>query len=188
MTNPNQYDYMGIDPHMIESFCPSPRHLATLPDRARRAAGTRMHINGGDWVTNTASPAHVLPVDREFACIFPLPTPRDCSNPDDFVNQEACDCSVVGLPLDAVPSVCGLQNPAQPYAMATNDYTTQYYAKAYPTIRELELAELLGTQGVISSLCPIHVTDNATGDNPLFGYRPAMTALVARMKAALSGP
>jgi hypothetical protein len=187
LTNPNQYDYTGIDPHMLESYTPRPG-LPSLTTGPNPTGGGPDAINGGDWVTNTTQPAHVLPVDREFACIFQLPAPRDCSNLEDFVNQEACDCSVPGLPVRAVPSVCGLENPAQPYAADTNDYTTQYYAKAYPTIRELELAELLGTQGVISSLCPIHVVDSAAGDDPLFGYRPAMTTLVARMKPALSNP
>ena len=145
-------------------------------------------MNGGDWVTNTPSPQHVLPVDREYACIFPLAAPRDCSNLGDYATQEQCDCSTPGLPLDAVPSVCGLKDPTKPYASGVNDYTTQYYAKAYPTIREIELAELLGTQGIVSSLCPIHVSDNPTGDDPLYGYRPAVNALVTRLKDHLSAP
>jgi hypothetical protein len=187
VTNPNQYDYMGIDPHMVEGFAPRPGVIGLTMGPNPTGGGTDP-INGGDWITDTPSPSHVLPVDREYACIFPLSTPRDCSNFMDYATQEECDCSTPGLPLDAVPSVCGLKNPSSPYAMGTNDYTTQYYAKAYPTIRELQLAELLGPQGVVSSLCPIHTTDNAQGNDPLYGYRPAVTALVARMKAALAAP
>jgi hypothetical protein len=186
-TNPNQYNYTGIDPHMVEGFGPRPG-LVTLSTGPKPKGGGSDPINGGEWVTNTTSPSHVLPVDREYACIFPLPAARDCSNLMDYATQEQCDCSIPGLPLDAVPSVCGLKDPSSPYAMGTNDYTTQYYAKAYPTIRELQLAELLGPQGVVSSLCPIHTTDNAAGNDPLYGYRPAATALVARMKAALAAP
>jgi hypothetical protein len=44
---------------------------------------------------------------------------------------------------------------------------------------------MLGNQGVVSSLCPIHTSDNASGDDPLYGYRPAVNALIDRMKAAL---
>ena len=62
----------------------------------------------------------------------------------------------------------------------------QTYAKAYPTIRELMLANMLGQQGVVSSLCPIHTTDNQTGNDPVFGYRPAFDTLIGRMKAALA--
>jgi hypothetical protein len=103
----------------------------------------------------------------------------------DYAVQEQCDCSVTGLAPDAVPAVCGLKDPSSPYSVGKNDYTTQYYGKAYPTIREIELAELLGNQGVVSSLCPIHATDNASGDDPLFGYRPAVNALVTRMRGTL---
>jgi hypothetical protein len=182
--NPDTYDYSGIDPHMIESFTPR-TGVSVLSMGPNASGGGSDPINGGDWVTDTATPLHALPVDREYACIFPLAKPRDCSNPEDYVNQIACDCSISGLPLSAVPSVCGLSDPSKPYVMGINDYTKQYYAKAYPTTRELELAQLLGTQGVISSLCPIHVKDNSNGNDPLFGYRPAVTALVTRMKTAL---
>jgi hypothetical protein len=68
---------------------------------------------------------------------------------------------------------------------AVGDYTVQTYAKAYPTIRELTLAKMMGAQGVVASLCPIHTEDSATGDDPLYGYRPALDALVDRMVAAL---
>ena len=63
--------------------------------------------------------------------------------------------------------------------------TQQDFARAYPTIRELLLAKLLGSQGVVSSMCPIHTVDNATGDDPLYGYRPAMNAVVDRIKGSL---
>jgi hypothetical protein len=62
----------------------------------------------------------------------------------------------------------------------------QTHAKVYPTIRELTLANMLGAQGVVSSMCPIHTEDNAAGDDPLYGYRPAMDVLVSRMKPALA--
>jgi hypothetical protein len=67
------------------------------------------------------------------------------------------------------------------------DYTVQTHAKAYPTIRELMLASMMGPQGIVSSLCPIH-TDEATPGDPLYGYRPAMDAIVNRLKSALDGP
>ena len=41
-----------------------------------------------------------------------------------------------------------------------------------------------GGQGIVSSLCPIHVTEQGTGD-PLYGYRPAVNAIVDRLKTAL---
>jgi hypothetical protein len=37
-----------------------------------------------------------------------------------------------------------------------------------------------GGQGIVSSLCPIHVTEQTPGD-PLYGYRPAVDAIVRRI-------
>jgi hypothetical protein len=131
-------------------------------------------------------------VDVEYVCIFPLATPRDCSQTNDPVDAFACDCGAVRLTGTQVSPLCGLQNPSAPYSAclalgscaASNDYLKQYYAKAYPTIRELTLAERLGPQGVVSSVCPIHVSD-AGGDDPLYGYRPAITSIVHRLAGGL---
>jgi len=98
---------------------------------------------------------------------------------------DSCDCqppqSGTGtFTHSQVPAVCDDTTP-----------TTQDSAKAYPTIRELDLAHLLGkvpgaNEGIISSLCPIHTTDQMGGNDPLYGYRPAMNAIIARLKQALS--
>ena len=186
--NPDAYDYTGIDPHMVEDF--EPRKGLVFPSAASPTGGGPDPISGREWVTNTGpasaggnaavstTPHTDLNVDREYACIFPLTTPRDCSNAAGYVDREACDCSTPGLPGQAVPAVCGMG--------ASGNYTqTQIYAKAYPTIRELELAKRMGKNGIISSLCPIHTEDG--GPHPeLYGYRPAINAIVNRLKSALS--
>jgi hypothetical protein len=66
-----------------------------------------------------------------------------------------------------------------------NKPTTQILAKAYPSPRELEEVKGMGVQGIASSMCPIHTTD-ATGTDPLYGYRPAVSAIVDRLKNALA--
>jgi hypothetical protein len=225
-TGTGAFNYTGIDPHMIEAFNPNsptmgrtsttgtPPVATTIP--VVPATGVPIPgavpapdpISGWDWQTDTLNgtvPAHVLPVDREYACIFPLvdatgvATPRDCSGgPGDPLNSYACDCESLGLPAESVPAVCGLKNPNAPIAQGTpagpltaaapagiNDYTTQYFAKTYPTIRELTLANMMGNQGVISSLCPIHTVATSATD-PLYGYRPAVNAIVNRLKNALA--
>ncbi len=133
-------------------------------------------------------------------------TPRDCSNLGDdgvgrrgvdFFNQEACDCSTEGLTsLDptAIPAVCGqcLGAGANSCSQGGTDYNLQYYAKAYPTIREIELVHLMGSQGILSSLCPIHSRYAVGADgvpdmgDAVFGYRPAVTSIVNRLKTALT--
>jgi hypothetical protein len=202
--DPVNYDYSGIDPHMIESY--QPRTGATAPtfpvaaplpalsgvagsspaETAPQAAtnvtaanaGVPDPYNGREWNTNVGD--HIdLKVDREYACIFKLTTPRDCSNTNDVytvpANGYTCDCSSTGLTPDELSPVCDPANP-----------NSQLYAKAYPTERELLLAKLLGPQGLVASICPVDVTDSATGDDPLYGYRPAISNLVSRMQPALA--
>jgi hypothetical protein len=138
---------------MIESYQPRtaasgvlPAGVAGLKAFAAKPGGGFADgdpINGNEWVTDTSSstmgfisPVHLdLPVDREYACIFPLvdpttgtATPRDCSNPMDFVNQESCDCSTTGLSASApspIPAVCG-QCTAGTCSNGGTDYNLQY--------------------------------------------------------------
>ncbi len=192
--DPDKYNYSGIDYHMVESYQPRTglANIAALTgnETAAQAPGTGTDPwNGGEWITDGTDPAghqlHVdLPVDRQYACTFALTgTPRDCSNqlgpngrqwtvPE---NGFGCDCSSTGLAAGQVSPVCDRTTP-----------TNQIAAKAYPTIRELDLAHQLGAQGIVSSICPIDVTDNATKDDPLYGYRPAVAAIVDRLKNALT--
>jgi hypothetical protein len=174
-TDPLNYDYTGIDPHMIESF--TPRANVSPPGSANNADP----INGHDWVTNTGT-GHILNVDREYACVFPLvdmngnPTTRDCTLAQ---NQNFCDCPHTptgSLTADQLPPICD-----------PTTQSNQVGAKAYPTIRELELAHLMGTQGIVSSICPQHVTEESPGD-PLYGYRPGISLLVSHLAPAIGKP
>jgi hypothetical protein len=163
--DPLHGDLSGIDPHMIEDY--RPRAGVAPPGSANNADP----INGHDWVTDQGS-AHVLPVDLQYACIFPLATPRDCTLPQ---NQHFCDCPSVGgaLTPEELPPVCNQVTQTQ-----------QIGAKAYPTRRELLVAKMLGNQATVASLCPIHPTEMGTGD-PLYGYRPAVASLVDPLKEEL---
>ncbi len=170
--DPLNYNYSGIDPHMIESF--TPRMGVAAPASPNNADP----INGHDWITNSGA-GHILNVDREYACTFALsdimgnPTTRDCTQAQ---NQNFCDCphTAGSVTADQLPPICDQMTQ-----------TTQTGAKAYPTIRELELAHLMGTQGIVSSICPIDVAEKMPGD-PLYGYRPAVAVIVDRLKNALT--
>ena len=70
--------------------------------------------------------------------------------------------------------------------MRSGEPDQQVYAKAYPTIRELSSRTSWERKGSSSSICPIDVNDNATGDDPLYGYRPAVSNLVDRMRPTLA--
>jgi hypothetical protein len=186
-TDPEHYDYDGIDPHMYESYTPRlPGQAETLtnpptfdssstnplaPTSATTAADNSDPINGREWITDVPIGGHRLEVDRQFACIFPLTTPRDCTQ---AVNGYSCDCPSTPLTHDQTPPVCSDTVP-----------TIQVAAKAYPTVRELLVAKMMGTQGIVSSICPTDVMDNATGNDPNYGYRPAVAAIIDHLKGAL---
>jgi hypothetical protein len=113
--------------------------------------------------------------DLAYACTFPLTTPRDCTDPT--VNVNGCDCAWSTPPAGSTGwELCNPSNPTQ-----------QVAAKAYPTFRELYLAKLMGTQGIVSSLCPIDVTEEGGTDDPLYGYRPAMASIISRLATQLAG-
>jgi hypothetical protein len=166
--DPLHYDYTGIDPHMVESYQPRPG----LPGPAMPS--NTDPIDGREWITDheMVSGTHVLKVDREYACTFKLAQPRDCTLNYNIPYRCDCPSSAGGLTHEQTPPVCDDANP-----------TSQVYAKAYPTIRELLLAKLMGNQGIVSSICPQEIVDTAS---PVYGYRPAVGAIVDRLKAGLT--
>lgn len=177
--NPETFDYTGIDPHMIEAD--APRAGLASPT----SSNTADPINGREWITDTtgvgpnASPTRgpmPFDVDREYACTFALAKPRDCTV---GTNQQACDCPSTNpgsaVPAGGIPPVCDAANP-----------TSQVAAKVYPTPRELLLAHKMADQGIAASLCPIDLVDNTSGDDPKYGYRPAVAAIISRLKHALA--
>ncbi len=180
-TGPVLADYTGIDPHMIESYLPRVPPYAFPVDTTNPVAPTNASddadpISGREWITDEPATrsdrgTNLLAVDREYACRFPI-APRDCTQ---SYNASSCDCpsAVAGLTPDQIPPLCDPVNP-----------TSQKYAKAYPTIRELLLAKLMGSkQGIVASLCPMEPTDTTS---PVYGYRPAVAVLVDRLKTALN--
>ncbi len=143
-------------PFMIES------------ERARPGVAIGNSINGREVDTSNGSGT---PNDLEFACIFPLATPRDCATSD----PRLCDC-FAGFNDSAV---CEREPGVSPAG------TLQYWEKAYPGARELTVLQGLGQQGVAASICPRNTTNAEASD---FSYRPAIAALVDTMAGALAAP
>jgi hypothetical protein len=108
--------------------------------------------------------------DLQYACTFELPEPIPCTTE----NQDGCDCNTEELPYSR--PLC--QNPAGTGAQET----TQYFAKAYPGRRELEVARRLRDQAVISSICPRTLEDPS---HPSYGYVPAMRAIQRQLRGVL---
>ena len=160
--DPLSYDFTGADFHMLESS--TPRSGSVCPPTASDDCDP---INGREWETNNG--------ELQFACVFPLMAPRDCTLPE---NSNACACAA-----DALNSNSPLCAPQTGHPGASS--TIQIRGAAYPGIRQLSLARSLGGQAVVSSLCPIHSTEAAPGD-PLYAYRPAFTALIDRLATVLA--
>jgi hypothetical protein len=150
--DPANYNYEGIDDHMVQSI--EPRKGLGDPSLPRGDNGTD-EIHGRDWKTQKS--------DLQYACTFDLPTPRTCG-----ANDPSCDC---GPDATTNPPLCAASG------------NQQIKAKAYPTIREFEVVRALGDQGIISSLCPIQLTDKGA---PTYGYRPAVATIIDRLKNALT--
>jgi hypothetical protein len=169
--DPEHYDFTGADYHMLESETDRPGS----PCPAATAADNCDPINGREWDTGKG--------DLQFACIFDIRplyggVGKNCG---DVTYTGACSCAMNSQARDSpLCSKTGGNNPDQ------KGYTDlQIYGKAYPGIRELEVARALGDRSVVSSICPIHTADNAQKDDPLYGYRPAMQALVDRLATVL---
>jgi hypothetical protein len=110
----------------------------------------------------------VPPGDIEYACIFPLAQPIDESH-----GAGDCGSNPIDNPLCAPNPSDGGKN------------TLRTAAKAYPGLKHLAIARGMGDEGIAASICAAQTTDPASPD---FGYRPAMTSILDRVKQALHPP
>jgi hypothetical protein len=153
----------------------SPFMLESATERANIPPGNP--VNGREHSTADIVIAETgtieTPDDLQFACILPLPAPRDCSLADPATDP--CDCY-------AGENDSPLCEPAPGQGAAG---TVQYWGKAYPGTRQLELLRQLGRQSVVGSICARNTTDRSAPD---FSYRPAIAALVDSMAPSLQSP
>jgi hypothetical protein len=142
------------DPHMIESVDPR----TGLP--AATAGYLADPIAGHEKTSADRA-------DLQYACIFPLPTPRDCSASPP---PTACDCQDLAN-----------DNPLCESPDGENGQI-QYFAKAYPSLRQLNLIERLGNQGILASICPAELDDET---DRAWGYRPAAQSIIEALTGCL---
>ncbi|MBI4704874.1 MAG: hypothetical protein HY744_27535 [Deltaproteobacteria bacterium] len=152
---------LPLDALMIESIEPRQGVNPLTGDLLQPPGSPTMAnpINGHEYSTPDRD-------DLQYACIFELPEPRDCSKPD----QAGCDC---GSPKNDNP-LC--QDESGKFGQ------TQFRAKAYPAIRELGLLKELGPRGAVGSICPAQLGSQGEPD---FGYAPAMRSLVDTLASRL---
>jgi hypothetical protein len=162
-----------------------PRIPPTLPQMVESPVFPRPGVvvgnslNGRDYDTTqgTATQQGAPPKadDLQYACIFPLSPPRDCSQLDP--NIDNCDCYQGVLDRPLCEQTPGVSTPG----------TTQYWGKAYPGSRELEVLKGFGektTNSIVASICARNVDRPA---DPDYGYRPAVAAIIERLQGQLPG-
>jgi hypothetical protein len=130
-------------------------------------------VNGREYSTVDAVLGNQTPDDLQYACILPLPEPRDCAALDP--STQACDCYAGGNDKPLCEELPG-QSAAG---------TVQYWGKAYPGTRQLEVLRGLGARAVVGSICARNTTDAEAAD---FSYQPSIAALVDSMEASLQRP
>jgi hypothetical protein len=150
---------LPLDPHMIASTSP---RTGTDP-----VTGTSLAPPGSPSGADPISGhefSQATPDELEYACIYTLVTPRDCTDP----SHPSCDCTD---PQNDKP-LC------EPDKTKNNQPTLQVRAKATPALRQLQVLRGLGAQAAVASICPAPQANPSQLD---FGYRPAIRALVERV-------
>ncbi|NOU26761.1 MAG: hypothetical protein HOO96_02550 [Polyangiaceae bacterium] len=155
--DPQRFDYSGIDSRMIQS---------TQPRKDRPTGAGVPDFNGADPGNATHRDWDTKNADLQYACTFALPSALQKA----YTNSPTFDCAN------------GSDSP-----LCSGDKTktsrAQVRAKAFPTVRELLVARSLGDQGIASSLCP---QETADVNSALYGYNPAVKAIVDRLANAIS--
>ncbi len=151
------------DPLMVESIAPrsgtNPITMEALqPPTAAEGANS---TNGHEYSPDKNG-------DLQYACIYKFETPKDCN-----AMGASCDCNLAAMEMTPLCQQGGTYSTDQ-----------QFYAKAYPGTRHLQALRGYGNNSIVASICPKEPTNTALDS---FGYRPAIAAVVDRLKEALGG-
>jgi hypothetical protein len=178
-----RWDLMLGDPAASPPVLPSdPLMVESTADRTTLTIAQQHPVTGRYLVPSTSNDpsanainghehANVDDSELQYACIFELPKPRDCGTAD---APASCDCTA-----DAAAQRSPLCQPPA----GGEPGTQQFFAKAYPGLRQLSVLHQFGENAVVASICPKLLDDN----NPDYGYNPAISALVSRLKDAFVG-
>jgi hypothetical protein len=160
-----------LDLLMLESI--DPRPAGTPHPLLNAAAAVVGPDDATGWNAINGREHRVIPTERselQYACIYPLAEPVPCT----MQNEGGCDCNVDEFAKNS--PLCEFESPE------TNG--VQVYAKAYPSVRQLEVLRGVGDAAVTTSICPKDgVPDGGLPAGPGLGYRPNMGALVERMQS-----
>ncbi len=154
-----------LDPFMIESVDPRSgmNPITNQPIVDQTSTNPLATINGHEQAVTKRD-------DLQHACIFPLVAPVDCNL---VADANTCDCNDEDI--DRNRALC-----QPPEGGPTG--TVQYFAKAYPGLRQLDVARQLATKSAVASICPRNSGDLEADD---YGYYPALRALQVRLAPRL---
>jgi len=157
------------DPFMRESVAPRSGVNPITGD----AIAPETSLNPRANAINGHEQADLDGSDLQYACTFQLSDPERCSG-------DACDCNPSTGPQD--PGELLRNRPLCQPPGGGPAVATQYFGKAYPGLRPLQVLQGIGDSAIVASICPKVLTSGAPG----FGYEPAVDAIVDRLKAQLS--
>lgn len=153
------------DPFMRESVEPRTGTNPVTGDAVVAASSVnpaQSPINGHEQVNVTGD-------DLQYACTFRLPEVDTC-------DDNTCDCS--SKDSDVVMRNRPLCQPPGGGSAAA----TQYFGKAYPGLRTLEVLRDIGESAIVASICPKVLEPGQPG----YGYEPAVDALIDQLRGAFN--
>ena len=164
----------ATDPHMLEQVEPrtagAPHPLVFGGDYAiasAEATGRPNAINGHEQNI-------VGRDDLQYACTFPLRQPIPCDPPAVMGNDVGCDCNASEAAYNR--SICS-------YPGGSEAEGVQEYAKAYPSVRQLEVLRDVASKAVVGSICPKNTQPNGEPHtDPFYGYNPVVSAMIEKLK------
>jgi len=160
-----------LDPFMRESTQPRSGTNPITGDSIASSSSTNPRenaINGHEQVD-------VDGTDLQYACIFQLPSPAPCSG------ESSCDCHA-GDVESRTPDELARNRPLCQPPGGGAAQATQYFGKAYPGLRPLEVLKGIGESAIVASICPKVLSEGEPG----YGYEPAVDAIVDRLKTVLA--
>ena len=171
------------DPFMIEQIEPrevgavNPIVTSEAIEPADSTNPRANNINGHEYKTSVKEVG--VNDDLQYACIFPLANPvppEECTKETNY----SCDCA-------REVNDTGEPNRNRPLCQPPGGgpaEQTQYWGKAYPGTRILQVLRDFGANSIVGSICP-KVTDDSNKDD--YGYNPAVQAIVDRLAEKLVG-
>jgi len=115
--------------------------------------------------------------DLQYACTFKLAEKTACT-----ADNETCDCHA-DAGSDGAESELARNRPLCQPPTGGAAAPTQYFGKAYPGLRPLEVLRGIGDSAIVASICPKVLTTGQPG----YGYEPAVDTIVDVLKVQLAG-